>query len=181
MDGVDQLSRTVSISGLKPPVIPVFINKNLFVFTDSSNFVLINNPLMAAEPLHLRKCLFGEGLSPLLYSIKLADPGLVMLVFVKKDRQLRICRISAAGEPTIRVIPFVFFRQPLGVEYLAEDRIMAYFPDGATLLDADGNNRKIDLIAGNQGLRLARVVPEPWAANRLAVTSEGGLYRVTIK
>ncbi|MBN1196162.1 MAG: Stp1/IreP family PP2C-type Ser/Thr phosphatase [Candidatus Aminicenantes bacterium] len=178
---IDPLSRTVSISGLKSSVMPLFISEHFFVFTDFSQFLVVQSPFKERQSPQLIKCFFGDGMTFPVYSMKIESSGGALLYFVNKDRQLHICRFSLEREPTRRVIPYVFFRLPLGVEYLSGEKVMAYFADGATLLDMNGESRAVALIGQSGKLRIEHVTAAPDEADRVAVTTEGKVFRIRIE
>ncbi|HDP95855.1 MAG TPA: Stp1/IreP family PP2C-type Ser/Thr phosphatase [Candidatus Aminicenantes bacterium] len=180
-DGIDQLSRTVSISGLNSPVIPLFVNEHFFAFTASNHFFVVQNPLNENHRLQLVKCLSGDKTPIPLYSLKLDGSDGILLYFSNQDRQLHTCRFSAAGKTIKRVIPFAFSRPPLGVEYLPDGRVMAYFSDGATLLDMNGESHAVALDELSVNLRLEHVMAAPLKADRVAVTMDGKVFRVRIE
>ena len=181
MDTIDQLARRVSIAGLQPPVVPVFINRLMFIFFDTSHFFMVENPMLREEPLRLRKChLVGGELSGV-YSLKVVPPRLILLIYGEQDRQLRICDFVSGEEPAVREIPFVFFRRPLGLEYMSEGKIVAYFPDGAILLNERGESLGVASAPSESDSSLVRVVTPPAGIQRLGITEKGGLVRIRVE
>ena len=180
-DSIDQLSRRIVIAGLKPPVVPLFINRSMFLFSDSSYFFMVENPLPGEEPLRLRKCRLAGGELSGVFSLKVIPPRLLLLIYGDQSRQLRICEFAPGEEPSVREIPFVFFRRPLGLEYMSEGEIIAFFPDGAILMNERGESLGVASVPPGSASSLVRVVAPPTGAQRLGVTDDGGLVRVTIE
>ncbi len=180
-DGIDPSTRTVFISGLSLPLKPVLITEDVFVFADAGRFFLVENPLLPAVPPRLRKCSIGEGVTPLVHSIKLEGRDVLLPLFVKLDGQLRVCRFSFGKEPETRVIPIFSFRLPLGAEAVSAQRYLAYSADKATLYDLNGESRTVGLPQESVFMRIAHIVLSPLKADRLAVTTDGRLFRVGVK
>jgi serine/threonine protein phosphatase PrpC len=181
LNSIDHESRIVKFLNLNPPLIPIFINRQAFIFHDQNHFYVIENPIKEInKEIKFYKIGNFSYSDTGIVSAKVQNQKIKILFFEDKKKRIEIFEIPSTESKESRDIHFKFIEKPLNIEYINKDAIVIYFSYGYITLKPNNTFVQDYYLFNRERLLLQKVLINIEANDRILIDKQNRIFQLKL-